>query len=246
MDADHHSSARLRVAGLTKRYGRLTALEDVSCTARPGEVVGLIGPNGAGKTTLLECVAGLLPRDAGVIDVDGWRLEPGHTSTNLLYLPDGVAPWPTESLRWVLDYVTGFFGGRSARAGEVVRELDLTPLLDQRIGTLSKGQRKRAVLAVGLVLPQPLLLIDEPFDGLDLRQTRELGATLRAHAATGRTLVLSIHQIADAARVCDRLILLSNGRVRGEGTLDELASLAAAHGRAEAGRDLEEVFLALT
>ena len=105
------------------------------------------------------------------------------------------------------------------------------------IGTLSKGQRKRALLAIGLLTPQPLLLCDEPFDGLDLKQTREVGAALREHAAAGRTLFLSIHQIGDAARVCDRFVLLSGGRVCGEGTLGELAGLAAsAGGRVACGR----------
>src|SRR5262249_26474516 len=107
------------------------------------------------------------------------------------------------------------------------------------IGTLSKGQRKRAVLAIGLLTPHPVLMIDEPFDGLDLRQTREVGAALRDHAASGRTQFLSIHQISDAARVCDRFVLLSGGgRVKGEGTISELA------GRPDA--DLEEIVLART
>jgi ABC-2 type transport system ATP-binding protein len=90
-----------------------------------------------------------------------------------------------------------------------------------------------------------MLLADEPFDGLDLRQSREVAQTLRSYAATGRTMFLSIHQIADAARVCDRFVLLSGGRVRGEGRLEELSALAAAHG-APPTSDLEEVFLALT
>src|SRR6185436_13568033 len=102
---------------------------------------------------------------------------------------------------------------------DVVRDLGLEPLLDSAIGTLSKGQRKRALLAIGLLTPQPILLADEPFDGLDLRQTREVAETLRARARDGRTMFLSIHQINDAARVCDRFVLLSGGRVCGEGTL---------------------------
>ena len=115
------------------------------------------------------------------------------------------------------------------------------------MGTLSKGQRKRVLLAIGLLTPQPVLLCDEPFDGLDLRQSRDVAMALCAHAAAGRTLLLSIHQIADAARVCDRFVLLSGGRVRGEGSLDELSAQAASSGRAPVRRDdLEEVFLALT
>ena len=127
----------------------------------------------------------------------------------------------------------------------MVEDLQLEPLLRTRIGALSKGQRKRAVLAVGWLTPAPVLLADEPFDGLDLRQTREVGAALRRHAAAGRTLFLSIHAIADAARVCDRFVLLSGGRVRGEGSLADLRAAASAHAGTDV-RDLEEAFLALT
>ena len=128
----------------------------------------------------------------------------------------------------------------------MVAQLDLHRLMRQSIGTLSKGQRKRALLAIGLLTPQTALLIDEPFDGLDLRQARDVGAALRTHAARGRTLFLSIHQIGDAARVCDRFVLLSNGRVCGEGTVPELATLASARSPSRPYENLEEVFLALT
>ena len=114
-------------------------------------------------------------------------------------------------------------------------------MVRQPIGTLSKGQRKRALLAVGLLTPQPLLLIDEPLDGLDLRQMRDVASALRTHAQRGRTLFLSIHQISDAARFCDRFVLLSSGRVCGEGTIAELSAQASLD-----SHDLEEVFLALT
>ena len=121
-----------------------------------------------------------------------------------------------------------------------------SPLLRQPIGTLSKGQRKRVLLAVGLLTPAPVLLIDEPFDGLDLRQARDVAAALRTHAEQGRTLFLSIHQIIDAARFCDRFVLLSGGRVCGEGTVDELSAVAAGRRASPTSHDLEEVFLALT
>ena len=137
-------------------------------------------------------------------------------------MPDGIAPWPSQTLAWALEFAAGFFGGSAAAIPDVVGRLDLAPLLGQRMGALSKGQRKRALLAVGMLTPHPLLLCDEPFDGLDLRQTREVGAALGEHAAAGRTLFLSIHQISDAARACDRFVLLSAGRVCAEGTLDEL------------------------
>ena len=235
----------LQVRHFTKRYGRLTALNDVTFAVREGEVLGLIGPNGSGKTTLFECMGGVLPLDQGSLVRDGRPLTARARASILFYLPDQIVPWPAQSVRWAIDFTLGFFGGRVDLRDEVIRRLDVEPLLDATIGSLSKGQRKRALLAIGLLMPQPVLLADEPFDGLDLRQSRDVAQTLRSYASAGRTMFLSIHQIRDAARVCDRFVLLSGGRARGEGTLQELSALAAARGSA-AGDDLEEVFLALT
>jgi ABC-2 type transport system ATP-binding protein len=223
------------VQGLSKRFGRIQALTGVTFHVRAGEVLGLIGPNGAGKSTLFECLAGVLPMDSGQI------LPARERSSLLFYVPDGIAPWPAQSVRWALEFTIGFLGGRANLHDEIVDQMDLRPLLDQPMGTLSKGQRKRALLAIGLLTAQPALLIDEPFEGLDLRQARDIAVALRAHAARGRTLFLSIHQISDAARFCDRFVLLNSGRVRGEGTVEELAALAH-----QPSQNLEEVFLALT
>jgi ABC-2 type transport system ATP-binding protein len=252
-----------QVRGLSKRFGAIAALSDVSFDVRAGEVLGLIGPNGAGKSTLFECLGGALPCDSGEVSVDGRPVGTRERPSLLFYVPDSIAPWPSQSVRWALDFTIGFFGGRAELLDEVIERLDLKQLLRQSIGTLSKGQRKRALLAIGLLTPQPALLIDEPFEGLDLRQARDIAVILRANANRGRTLFLSIHQIADAARFCDRFVLLSGGSVRGEGTVAELAALAAARDAAllssrdaalapspdraaRTYRDLEEVFLALT
>jgi ABC-2 type transport system ATP-binding protein len=175
---------------------------------------------------------------------DGQPLTGRMRASTLFYLPDSIVPWPAQSVRWAIDFTLGFFNGRTTLRDEVVQRLDIGPLLDSAIGSLSKGQRKRALLAIGLLMPQPVLLADEPFDGLDLRQSRDVAQTLRSYASAGRTMFLSIHQIKDAARVCDRFVLLSGGTIRGEGTFDQLASQAASRGAAPG--DLEEVFLALT
>jgi ABC-2 type transport system ATP-binding protein len=238
------SAEWIRVDGLTKRYRDVTALAGVGFSIRPGEILGLIGPNGAGKTTLFECMAGVLPPNGGVVLVGGQPLTARARSQTLFYLPDAIAPWPSETVEWVLDFSVGFFGGRVDLRREVTDGLALRPLMQTPIGALSKGQRKRALLAIGLLTSPPMLLADEPFEGLDLRQTREVAAILRTHARAGRTLFLSIHQIADAARVCDRFVLFSAGKVCGEGTLEELSALARSKGAAVS--TLEEVFLALT
>ena len=228
----------VRISGLTKRYRNVRALDGVSFTIRSGEVLGLIGPNGSGKTTLFECIGGVLPFDDGAIDYDS-----GPPA--IFYVPDGIAPWPAQTVRWALSYVSGLFGARPGARDAVIESLQLSPLLDVRIGHLSKGQRKRALLACGLVTPRPIVLADEPFDGLDLRQTREVSQVLRDFTRDGRTLVLSIHQVSDAARLCDRFVLLSNGTVRGQGTLAEVMA-SAADRVAQPVSGLEDAFLALT
>jgi ABC-type multidrug transport system ATPase subunit len=233
----------LRVSGLTKRYGALCALDRVSFEVRRGEVLGLIGPNGSGKTTLFECIGGVLPFDAGAVEPSVRSGAPSQ----LFYLPDSIAPWPAQTVSWSLDFCAGYFSAPSGLREAVIAALALQPLLHQRLGELSKGQRKRALLAIGLLTARPIVLADEPFDGLDLKQTREVGAALRGFAGAGRTLVLSIHQISDAARVCDRFVLLSNGTVRGAGTIDEVVQIArGAVGTSGTAATLEEAFLALT
>jgi ABC-2 type transport system ATP-binding protein len=206
------SEAALTVSHLSTRRGGRTILDDVSFAARRNEILGVIGPNGAGKTTLFECIAGVLPRTSGRIEGEA-----------LYYVPDGIRPWPDQTVRWTLELTARIFDR------QLVDDLGLMPLLDQRVHSLSKGEAKRLGITLGLLVPRPVLLLDEPFDGLDFRQTRRAIDVLRA---TGRTLILSIHQLSDAVRVCDRFLLLDAGRVLGEGTLAEL------------GGDLEEVFLA--
>lgn len=225
--------------GLTRTYGRLAAIDQVSFDIRAGEVLGLIGPNGAGKTTLFECVSGVRPATAGTVrNGAGQRLDVRARARHIFYVPDGIRPYPEQPLGWILDYTIGRLGGTAAAKGDVIEALDLARLLQQPMRVLSKGQAKRALLALGLLTPQPVLMIDEPFEGLDLRQTRDAAAALRRFASAGRTLFLSIHQIGDAGRVCDRLVLLSGGRVRGQGTPAELVAAGQA-------ADLEEAFLAL-
>jgi len=204
-------------------------------------VLGLIGPNGAGKTTLFECVAGLLPSNGGTVRFKDEPLPLARRKEALFYMPDGIHPWADQTVKWALHFFEKLYRSSDVKGSSLVEPLKLESLMKSRIGSLSKGERKRFLLALGLLTPQSLLMLDEPFDGLDLRQTRDVMSLLKDHARRGRTLMLSIHQLVDAARVCDRLVLLSEGRVAGEGTIPELQVKA---GLATGG--LEEVFLALT
>jgi ABC-type multidrug transport system ATPase subunit len=141
----------------------------------------------------------------------------------------------------VVEFFAAAYGRPASITAQAIGALGLAPVLRKQVGALSKGYGRRLMLALALITPQPLLLMDEPFDGFDLRQTREIMAVVRDVASNGRTLVLAIHQLIDAERVCDRFVLLADGRVRGIGTL---ADLRAQTGMPAAG--LEDIFLALT
>jgi ABC-type multidrug transport system ATPase subunit len=222
----------LHARGFSKRFGVVHALRDVSIEIVRGDIVALIGPNGSGKTTLLDAIAGMVPVDSGTLA--GTR--------ELFYLPDGIRPWPEQRVGWVLELCEGLLGGNPSLRELLIGRLSLDRHLRARLGTLSKGEHRRVMLAIALNTPQPFLLLDEPFDGLDLRQTREVMTLLREYSrwSAGNGILISIHQLNDAARVADRLVLLDKGAVVASGTLDELRARAAMP-----DASLEDVFLAL-
>jgi len=231
----------LRAERLSKSFSGFKALREVSFGLRERDILGIIGPNGAGKTTLLECLVGLLPANSGEVL---WKNQPLPNSGRkdaMFYLPEDIVPY-REQLTFRL---TGFFrdtyGLSHERERDVLVRLQLEKMLTRRVGELSRGYRRRVLLALALLAPKPLLLLDEPFDGLDPRQTVEVAALLRDESAGGRTLILSIHQLADAARICGRFLLLVEGKVVGCGTMEELQRHAGVD-----AENLEAIFFALT
>lgn len=231
----------LRVASLTRHYDHEAAIADVTFSVIPGEVLGIVGPNGAGKTTLLETLAGQLAADSGSVFWRDEELPPLRRKEALFYLPDGVRPYQDRFAAEVLSFFASVYRRSEAEVAATIGAVGLVPALNKRVHALSKGYARRLLLALGLLTPQDVLLMDEPFDGFDLRQTRNIVEVIRNEAAKGRTFILAIHQLVDAERVCDRFILLAGGQVRGIGTLHGL--------RAQTGfptGSLEEVFLALT
>jgi ABC-2 type transport system ATP-binding protein len=227
----------LSVSHLARRFGRQPALLDVSFVIRRGEVVGLIGPNGSGKTTLLECLVGLQPIDGGHVG------RPGNArvTNTAFYVPDDVLPYADLYTLHVLEHVRRLYSASPAQLTRLIGQLGLQPALATRVRALSRGNRRRLLLALGLLTPHPLLLLDEPFNGLDLYQTRAMMGLLRTLPGQGRTLLLSIHQLSEAERMCQRFLLLSAGQLVGDGTLTELRMRTGL-----VGGSLEDVFLALT
>jgi ABC-2 type transport system ATP-binding protein len=231
----------LQVSSLSKFYGEQPALQGVGFSLQTGEVLGLIGPNGAGKTTLLEAIAGLLAVDSGEIRFDDRPVPLQRRREIVFFLPDGVRPWGDQTVAQALAFFAGVYRRSAADVCEIVSMAGLHPVLAKRIHALSKGFNRRLIIALGFLTPHPALLMDEPFDGFDLRQGREMMGVLRRVASQGRALLLSIHQLRDAEQVCDRFALLADGRIRGVGAIEEL--------RARCNRpaaNLEDIFLALT
>jgi ABC-2 type transport system ATP-binding protein len=189
----------------------------------------------------LEVLAGLLAADSGSVFRLGEELSAPRRKEALFYLPDGVKPYQDRFATEVVTFFAGIYRRSDAEVAAIISSVGLEPVLQKRVHALSKGYNRRLLLAVGLLTPRAVLLMDEPFDGFDLRQTRNIIEVVRNEAANGRTFILAIHQLADAERVCDRFILLTGGQVRGIGALNEL--------RAQTGvpaGSLEEIFLALT
>ena len=232
----------LKVEGLAKEIAGADILVDIDFEIHPGEILGLIGPNGAGKTTLMECLAGLRPRTAGVFYIGGVAPASWDPRDLLFYLPNNVAPYAELFTIEVLNFFGQLYEIDSKRWDQIVlHDLSLGPVLRKRVNALSKGNMQRLLIAIALMSPQPLLALDEPFDGLDIHQTHAMMGILRGLRDQDRTLLLCIHQLTDAERICDRFLLLSSGRMAGQGTMSELrAQTKLPNGR------LEEIFLALT
>jgi ABC-type multidrug transport system ATPase subunit len=229
------------VDSISKRYADQTILSDVAFDIQAGEILGIIGPNGAGKTTLLEAVAGMQPVDTGHVRWHGRPLPPPRRREAIFYLPDGVRPYQEQPVTRVLAFFADVYRRSTTEVEDTAEAIGLTLVLHKRVHTLSKGYSRRLMLTLGFLSPHPLLFMDEPFDGFDLRQTREIMNLLRHEAIEGRTFVLAIHQLADAERVCDRFVLLADGHVRGVGTLNDLRTRTGI-----ADGSLEDIFLALT
>lgn len=231
----------IRAAGLEKRYGDKRVLRGLDFELGRGGFLVVTGPNGAGKTTLLEAMVGLIPTDGGDVFRHGEPLPAALRRNHLFYLPDGVRPYRDRAAIDVVSFFARVFHRSIPEIAAVVGAVGLSPALDKRVHALSKGFARRLMLALGLLTRHQLLLMDEPFDGFDLRQTREIAGVLRNNAADGRTFILAIHQLSEAERICDRFILLAEGRVRSVGTLSDLRDRAML----PAG-SLEDIFLALT
>jgi ABC-2 type transport system ATP-binding protein len=227
----------IELSELTKRYRATTAVDGLTVTVRPGRVTGLLGPNGAGKSTTLRLILGLTAPSAGratVNGVDFRRLPRGLRHAGALLDPADVHGG--RSARAHLAALAR--GNRIAggRAGEVLREVGLAGVAGRRIGTFSLGMKQRLGIAAALLGDPPVLLFDEPFNGLDPEGVRWVRGLFRRLAGEGRTVLVSSHLMSEMQNTADHLIVLGRGRLVAEGELAEFTRSGT----------LEETFMSLT
>jgi len=225
---------------MSRIIGRQSVLSSINLQVGESTILAVIGPNGAGKTTLMECIAGLQPH-GGEVAIEGVAIASGLRNRHIFYQPDQVLPYPDHGVYSTLLFFQAMLLSGKERLEEIIDRLKLEGVLSKAVKELSRGYQKRLLIAIGLLSSTPLLLLDEPFEGLDIKQTREVVSILTDEKAKGRTLILSIHQIIDAQRIADEFLLLSQGKVLGGGSLEYLRTQA---GLAEG--NLEDVFVALT
>jgi ABC-2 type transport system ATP-binding protein len=219
-------AAAIAVEGLTKRFGEVAAVEDLSFTVRPGAVTGFLGPNGAGKTTALTAIVGLSRPSAGRALINGTAIEalaPDSRMLGVYIEPSGAHPG--RSARDHLRSLAALAGLPRGRVEEMLALVGLEHAARRRVGTYSMGMRQRLGLASALLGDPEILVLDEPLNGLDPQGIRWLRRFLRERAASGRTVLLSSHVLTEAAQTVDDVVVIHKGRLVHQGSMDELAWL---------------------
>ncbi len=218
--------AAITVEGLTKRYGEMAAVDDLSFSVRRGAVTGFLGPNGAGKTTALKAIVGIARPTAGRALIHGTPVEDAHLDARSLgvYI-ESTGVHPGRSARNHLRSLAALAGLPADRVDEVLELVGLAQAARRRVGTYSLGMRQRLGLAAALLGDPATLVLDEPLNGLDPQGIRWLRTFLRERAAAGGTVLLSSHVLVEAAQTVDDVVVIHNGRLVFEGAVGELTRL---------------------
>jgi sodium transport system ATP-binding protein len=234
----------IRVENLHKRFGTVTAVDNVTFTADDGKVTGLLGPNGAGKTTTLRMLYALMRPDTGTIHVDDVDavVEPQKAQARLGVLPDVSGLYPRLTPREHIEYYGQLHGMTGAalrdRAAQLIDTLDMKAIADRRTQGFSHGERTKVALARAVVHDPRNILLDEPTNGLDVMSTRAVRDIIRRFRSEGRCVLFSSHVMQEVSALCDRIIVIARGRIVASGTPDEL--------RHQTGhQNLEDAFVAL-
>jgi len=235
----------IEVKGLVKTYGTKRAVDRISFSVQRGDILGFLGPNGAGKSTTMKMITGFLSPDAGTATVDGIDVthDPVGVKSRIGYLPESAPAYPEMTVEEFLGFIAEVRGFRAAgpRQEKIDRAIALThlsPVRKQSIETLSKGFKQRVGFAQALLHDPPVLVLDEPTDGLDPNQKIEVRALIKRMAAE-KTIILSTHILEEVEAICTRVIIISNGQVVADETPAQLQARRP-------GARLDEIFRSLT
>ena len=217
----------IEVQHVTKRYGRVTAVDDVSFRVEPGEILGFLGPNGAGKTTTMRILTGYMPASEGRVSVAGYDVftHPIEAKRRTGYLPETPPVYPDMTVREYLDFVARIkgvpSGERASRVDAVMKRTHVDDMAKRHCGKLSKGYKQRVGLAQAIIHNPEVLILDEPTAGLDPKQIMETRDLIRSLAGN-HTIVLSTHILPEVSQTCQRVVIINKGRVVAVDTPDNL------------------------
>lgn len=224
----------IEINGLTKKFGPIIAVSGLNLQVAKGEILGFLGPNGAGKSTTMKMVSGFLLPSAGTIRILGHDIEreTSAAQANIGYLPEGAPAYGDMSARQFLRFIAevrGFAGaGARLRIDEAVAKTELAGVLDQPIETLSKGFKRRVGLAQAILHDPPVLIMDEPTDGLDPNQKHSVRTLLRTMAPE-KAIIVSTHLLEEVEAVCTRAVIIDRGKIVADGTPSDLLTRSKYH-----------------
>ena len=225
----------IRVQNLTKVYKQQRAVDQISLTVNPGEIVGFLGPNGAGKSTTMKIATGYLPPTEGTVDVNGFdvRTQPMDVRRSVGYLPEHNPLYLDLYVKEYLRFAGSLHSLRGAelnrRIGQMIDLVGLGHEQHKRIGQLSKGYRQRVGLAQALIHNPPVLILDEPTTGLDPNQLTEIRQVIR-DAGRDKTVLFSTHIMQEVEAICDRVIIINRGHIVADSSLSQLRTMSSGAG----------------
>lgn len=236
----------LQVDRLVKDYKGFRAVNDVSFTMNPGEIVGLLGPNGAGKTTVLRCIAGILQPTHGSVHINGFEInrEPEKAKARMAFVPELPSLYELLTVDEHVRFVAMCFNALDdyePRANALLDRYHLTEKRKELVATLSKGMRQKLAIVCALIHNSNVMLFDEPIIGIDPAGVAEVKAALMEQRNQGTAILVSTHLLDTAEKLCDRVIIMAKGSLLASGTLEELRRLPGM-----SGMSLEQAFLRLT
>ena len=240
----------LEVSALVKSYDGFQAVQGLSFTVMPGEVIGLVGPNGAGKTSTLRCLGGIIPPTYGAVRIAGHDVvkDPVRAKGGLAFLPDEPRLFDYLSVIEHLNLVARLYrvDGWETKAELLLHELELSTKRDALPSELSRGMKQKLTIACGFLHDPQVILLDEPLTGLDPLGIRKMKQSLKLRAERGAAIVLSSHLLPLVEELCHRILVIASGKQRALGTLAEIRGQLAAGVEGASHASLEELFLQIT